>query len=294
MSALQLHSKKMRIRAVTVLAALVSVSGTARADVTVITPGWTNVTAFNGARVRVGNLQGPVTALAGTAFNPLDPDGAGNRLSLALTGQVPNIALANGLPSVAMLLFGVSDSSFALTPGQRLDSIGFSANRFDTRIFDNLVIQNDANTTTYATLLQDNRLYVNQIRRVVPFVGGLPIVETGLKASDFIFISPDEFRQDTAINPDFSRSFRLGVGTFRSFAAEGDQMPATHVFSSRIDFTDVKFSFTTSTVGGVVPEPATWAMMILGFGVIGGAMRAQKKSGNPRRFRLGVGTWRRS
>ena len=30
-------------------------------------------------------------------------------------------------------------------------------------------------------------------------------------------------------------------------------------------------------VAGAVPEPATWAMMILGFGVVGGAMRSRRR-----------------
>jgi hypothetical protein len=33
-----------------------------------------------------------------------------------------------------------------------------------------------------------------------------------------------------------------------------------------------------SVAGPVVPEPATWAMMIFGFGAVGGAMRARKVS----------------
>ena len=33
------------------------------------------------------------------------------------------------------------------------------------------------------------------------------------------------------------------------------------------------FSISTSGLAGGVPEPATWAMLILGFGVVGGAMR---------------------
>jgi len=37
-------------------------------------------------------------------------------------------------------------------------------------------------------------------------------------------------------------------------------------------------SFTLAAVGNAVPEPATWAMLILGFGLVGGALRsAQRK-----------------
>lgn len=38
---------------------------------------------------------------------------------------------------------------------------------------------------------------------------------------------------------------------------------------------DVTFS---AAQGGAVPEPATWAMMVLGFGGIGGALRARRRS----------------
>ncbi|WP_339693376.1 PEPxxWA-CTERM sorting domain-containing protein [uncultured Parasphingorhabdus sp.] len=37
-------------------------------------------------------------------------------------------------------------------------------------------------------------------------------------------------------------------------------------------------SFDINAVSGAVPEPATWAFMIFGFGAIGGAMRRQRKA----------------
>ena len=36
-------------------------------------------------------------------------------------------------------------------------------------------------------------------------------------------------------------------------------------------------SFTLAAVGNAVPEPATWAMLILGFGVVGGALRSARR-----------------
>ena len=39
---------------------------------------------------------------------------------------------------------------------------------------------------------------------------------------------------------------------------------------------DANFRFTTTAAIGAVPEPATWAMMIMGFGLIGGALRARR------------------
>ena len=38
-----------------------------------------------------------------------------------------------------------------------------------------------------------------------------------------------------------------------------------------------RVSFTPPTTGGAVPEPASWAMMVAGFGLIGGAMRTRKR-----------------
>jgi hypothetical protein len=38
------------------------------------------------------------------------------------------------------------------------------------------------------------------------------------------------------------------------------------------------FNFTRAFDPGGVPEPATWAMMLIGFGIVGGAMRGRKAS----------------
>lgn len=47
------------------------------------------------------------------------------------------------------------------------------------------------------------------------------------------------------------------------------------------DANDPTRQFSLSITGAAVPEPSTWAMMIIGFGAVGGAMRA-RRSGNVR------------
>lgn len=42
------------------------------------------------------------------------------------------------------------------------------------------------------------------------------------------------------------------------------------------DYNDLSFSFSGTLAGGV-PEPATWALMILGFGGVAGAMRTRSR-----------------
>lgn len=40
---------------------------------------------------------------------------------------------------------------------------------------------------------------------------------------------------------------------------------------------DTRYSLTISEVTAAVPEPATWSMMIAGFGMVGGSLRARRK-----------------
>jgi PEP-CTERM motif len=54
-------------------------------------------------------------------------------------------------------------------------------------------------------------------------------------------------------------------GTGQSFAISGG--------GAQFGFDDVTFN-----VGGAVPEPASWALMIAGFGLVGSAMRRRKPS----------------
>lgn len=46
---------------------------------------------------------------------------------------------------------------------------------------------------------------------------------------------------------------------------------------TRIDFMSSTNSFEISNIGAIVPEPATWALMIVGFGLMGSAVRSQRK-----------------
>ncbi len=42
------------------------------------------------------------------------------------------------------------------------------------------------------------------------------------------------------------------------------------------DWSDTGFTLATFAPTSAVPEPATWAMMIAGFGVVGGAVRRRR------------------
>jgi len=69
------------------------------------------------------------------------------------------------------------------------------------------------------------------------------------------------------------------TGPFTGNAYEGTTAGATFASNfgpSRIDgLTDV--SFRATTAGAAVPEPATWGLMLAGFGLAGGAMRVRRR-----------------
>jgi hypothetical protein len=66
---------------------------------------------------------------------------------------------------------------------------------------------------------------------------------------------------------DGSRATILPSGTFR--------MSFANTIGGNSGF--ARITFGAPPITGAVPEPATWAMMIAGFGLVGGAMRRQRR-----------------
>ena len=71
-----------------------------------------------------------------------------------------------------------------------------------------------------------------------------------------------------------------GVAGAYNYSSDDDfvQFAGTIPADWVIDAPDGTFArFTRSAVAGAVPEPTTWAMMLMGFGAVGGAMRSTKR-----------------
>ena len=70
-------------------------------------------------------------------------------------------------------------------------------------------------------------------------------------------------------------SFNLPTGT-QTLTLMGQLNPLATPAGGN-NFARVGGSITLTSLAGAVPEPATWAMLVLGFGVMGGAMRSRTR-----------------
>ncbi|MGL6042527.1 MAG: PEPxxWA-CTERM sorting domain-containing protein [Sandaracinobacteroides sp.] len=98
-------------------------------------------------------------------------------------------------------------------------------------------------------------------------------------------VAGNEIYSDPALNPvDFLQQvystdyaggdFGVPVGEYTYLAFEDVLGFDDQLRASDFDYNDQRFALTN--LGGIVPEPATWAMMIAGFGLVGFAMRRRK------------------
>lgn len=79
----------------------------------------------------------------------------------------------------------------------------------------------------------------------------------------------------------FSQTFPLngnGQNYFAGLATGGDVFTKVAFDASGTGATDIRQIRIGGFPGAVVPEPATWALMILGFGLIGGALRQRSRA----------------
>ena len=91
-------------------------------------------------------------------------------------------------------------------------------------------------------------------------------------ADNFLFLGSSNFTN-------FGVSYSLADGTFANlYSGFGDGLNR-EIFDNEITGTDSRFGFITSSIlpapVAAIPEPATWAMMLIGFGAIGAALRRQ-------------------
>ncbi len=92
----------------------------------------------------------------------------------------------------------------------------------------------------------------------------------------FVTNTGNTWNTDTSLNSDGIRHFYFHPG----YPGGDYGIPSGSYFGAEdlagggdFNYTDMQFIART----GALPEPATWAMLILGFGVVGGAMRRRQR-----------------
>ena len=81
----------------------------------------------------------------------------------------------------------------------------------------------------------------------------------------------------TFMNPLPAISFGQGVVTSLGFTSSPGQNQSYHGFLDGATYGSQAMQFSLNAVGNAVPEPGVWAMLIVGFGLVGGAMRQRRR-----------------
>ena len=188
------------------------------------------------------------------------------------------------LKFVAALALGVAPLAFAMPANASVTIFG-NAGAFDAAHNETIEDFNDATLTTGLTITTTNgNIASGRFNDVVTPSGA---------TTTFTFAAPQVA---------FGGIFNMtpgGLGSSLRFFIDGVEL-ATQVpsvggeqffgFSSTTAFSSVRVASGSNPgqetynldnlrfAAGAVPEPATWAMLILGFGVIGGAMRTRQQA----------------
>ena len=198
----------------------------------------------------VGSVLGPNGLPTVTASNPLNAVDF-NSITKELywwTPGAPNInVVATGTAIIASNSF--SDTTFFPTNGAGSSNGG--QNGFQTAIFSGNFFLNSAQSVLFSISADDDAFL---------FVDGVSVLQNG--------------GIHAATTQNANVSLTQGAHSFKLFYADRQETEAQLTFSLPSDI----------LVTPGVPEPATWAMMILGFGGIGVALRRRPKVATRIRF----------
>ena len=131
-------------------------------------------------------------------------------------------------------------------------------------------------------ILQGGNLYLNELFDTGNDFAGHNYIDagwvtqaaTGLTASDFYLVHvTDTTLVDPTLHPDFSAAggvMEFGFTTINSAANSG--------YGLSVGYDNFQTNVEAFGAQGGVPEPAAWALMLLGFGGLGAALRARGRT----------------
>jgi hypothetical protein len=244
-----------------------------------------------GAACLVASLAGTAPAMAVTFY-----DGTLNPSDYALTSYAaPGVfttfgQTSNGNPGTALQatystsganpvgeLFTAINTGFVYNPliDGAIGSLSASLDRY----FDPRVDGDQSNVGSYSLRVfaeQDGNTYQAIFSTPSGQPGGywLNLAQSGIAASDFKLFDPSNYADSgsaTGLNY-AGDAITFGFGMRASGAVDSMGAPVTTSSSGTLRADNFRV-----TVNGAVPEPATWAMLVVGFGMIGGALRMRRK-----------------
>ena len=171
----------------------------------------------------------------------------------------------------ALAISGPANAAHVVVDGTTLESVSApnEGPDFTTIAFnDNNLVENFSETLTFTSMLDG--LYFLVVNSSAPNVDFTNIFISGISGT---------FNLTKVDDDGFSESWRrsnllLGAGQYTLTMNGATAGAGAGALAGNV------------TIGQAVPEPGTWAMMLLGFGAIGFAMRRRKQAEGTKRIRL--------
>jgi len=129
---------------------------------------------------------------------------------------------------------------------------------------------------------QDGKLYLaaRNTATGLAFDSFVSAASSGFVASNFtLFDTANPFAPRTLTGLDFGGSAITFGFELAHFGVLVNGGPSTGLVRSKMAIDNLKITLNTQDRTGAVPEPATWALMIAGFGLAGAALRRSRQVG---------------
>jgi len=180
--------------------------------------------------------------------------------------------------------FHALNSSFVYDPSASGEILSIDA-AFDQRLslFHNTTLVNLAGAGASVRVLaeQDGKLYLATRTAFtgLPFDSFINMAGAGFLASDFtLFDTANPFAPRTLTGLDFGGGAITFGFELAHFGVLSNGGPSTGLVRSKVAIDNLKITLNTQDRTGAVPEPATWALMIAGFGLAGAALRRSRQA----------------
>ncbi len=204
-------------------------------------------------------ITGSVTGMAASAATLTTIAPVGGTTTTFTAGGYTNTSSASTVTINGIAVSGANGFSFGNT-GYGLSGNGSWASGFS-------YVATDSPTRAVTFDLGGSFGSVGGFLNYAPGEGSNPVI-TALNSAMVVIGSYDLSALAPIVTP-----FATDAGAYRGIESAGNDIRYFRLSGSYL----LAHSVTTATVGAV-PEPATWAMMLVGFGMMGATMRYRRRS----------------